>query len=145
MNVKLTEFNAVDFLDSEEDIKEYLNAALEIGDPELVAAAVGDIARARGMAMVSREAGLRRESAYRAFSRGGNPELTTFFKMTNALGVQLCVREARTPGIVRVRAAKKRGGVKKASPKSRIAAAATKGAAKSRKVARGRSVTRVVR
>ena len=66
-----------------------LEAALEEGDPALVAAALGDIARARGMAQIARETGLGRESLYKALSPEGNPEFATVLKVVHALGLRL--------------------------------------------------------
>jgi probable addiction module antidote protein len=74
---------------SSEDMAAYLEAALEDGDAKLVAAALGDIARAKGMALIAREAGLGRESLYKALSSTGNPELATVLKVISALGLQL--------------------------------------------------------
>ena len=67
----------------------YLEAALEDGDPAVVAAALGDIARASGMSAIAREAGLGRESLYKALSPGGNPEFATVLKVVRALGLRL--------------------------------------------------------
>ncbi len=67
----------------------YLEAVLEEGDAALVAAALGDIARARGMGEVSRKTGLGRESLYKALSSNGNPELATVLKVVQALGLRL--------------------------------------------------------
>lgn len=67
----------------------YLEAALEDGDPALVAAALGDIARAKGMSEVARQAGLGRESLYKALSPDGNPEFSTVLKVVKALGMRL--------------------------------------------------------
>jgi len=67
----------------------YLEAALEGGDPRLVAAASGDIARAKGMTEIARDAGLGRESLYKALWSSGNPELGTVLKLISALGLQL--------------------------------------------------------
>lgn len=67
----------------------YLAAALEEGDSALVAAALGDIARARGMTAVARETGLGRESLYKALSLNGNPELATVLRVVGALGLRL--------------------------------------------------------
>ena len=78
-------------LDNEHDMAAYLEAALEEGDPALVAAALGDIARAKGMTQVAREAGLGRESLYKTLSPGGNPEFATIMKVVAALGLQLHV------------------------------------------------------
>ncbi|MFT5339272.1 MAG: putative addiction module antidote protein [Cyanobium sp.] len=74
-----------------EDVAAYLEAALQDGDPQLVAAALGDIARAKGMSQIAREAGLGRESLYKSLSSSGNPELATVLKVVSALGLQLHV------------------------------------------------------
>jgi probable addiction module antidote protein len=76
-------------LTTEEDLVAYLDAALEDGDPAVVAAALGDISRARGMTQVAREAGVGRESLYKALSPDGNPELATILKVIRALGWRL--------------------------------------------------------
>ena len=76
-------------LNTEEDMAAYLEAALEEGDSTLIAAALGDIARAKGMTQVARDAGLSRESLYKALSPSGNPEFSTILKVVQALGLQL--------------------------------------------------------
>jgi probable addiction module antidote protein len=67
----------------------YLESALEEGEAAIVAAALGDIARAVGMTTVARETGLGRESLYKALSQEGNPELGTVLKVIAALGLRL--------------------------------------------------------
>ena len=67
----------------------YLEAALEDGDPRVVSAALGNIARAQGMSLIAKETGLSRESLYTALSEAGNPRLTTFLKVVHALGIDL--------------------------------------------------------
>jgi probable addiction module antidote protein len=84
-----TPWDPADHLKSDEDMAAYLEAALEEGDPALVAAALGDIARAKGMTQVARDAGLGRESLYKALSPAGNPEFATIVKVVSALGLQL--------------------------------------------------------
>ena len=74
-----------------DDVAAYLEAALQDGDPQLVAAALGDIARAKGMSQVARDAGLGRESLYKSLSLSGNPELATVLKVISALGLELHV------------------------------------------------------
>jgi probable addiction module antidote protein len=86
---KTLPWDAAEHLATEEDRAAYLEAALEDGDPALVAAALGDIARAKGMTQVAREAGLGRESLYKALSAEGNPELATVLKVVKALGLRL--------------------------------------------------------
>ena len=77
-----------------DDIAIYLEAALQDGDPQLVAAALGDIARAKGMSQFARDAGLGRESLYKSLSSAGNPELATVLKVISALGLELHVTAA---------------------------------------------------
>jgi len=79
------------YLKTGEDIANYLEAVFEDGDPALVAAALGDVARAKGMTKIARATGLGRESLYKALSRGGNPELATVLKVIRALGLKLKV------------------------------------------------------
>jgi probable addiction module antidote protein len=74
----------------------YLEAALDDGDSNLVAAALGDIARAKGMTRVAREAGLGRESLYKALSPAGNAEFATIMKVVAALGLRLHAAPAGT-------------------------------------------------
>ena len=81
--------DVVEHLETEEDMAAYLEAALEEGDPALVAAALGDIARAKGMSEIARETGLGRESLYKALSPEGNPEFATVLKIVKALGLRL--------------------------------------------------------
>jgi probable addiction module antidote protein len=69
----------------------YLEAAFGDGDPALIAAAIGDIARARGIAQVAKAAGLSRETMYKAFSADGNPTLETLAGVTKALGYRLMI------------------------------------------------------
>jgi probable addiction module antidote protein len=84
-----TPWDPAEHLKTEEDMAAYLEAALDDGDPTLVAAALGDIARAKGMTQVAREAGLGRESLYKALSPAGNPEFATIMKVVSALGLKL--------------------------------------------------------
>jgi probable addiction module antidote protein len=84
-------WDAANHLETKEDIAAYLEAALEDGDPTLIAAALGDIARSKGMTQISRDTGLGRESLYKALSVEGNPEFTTILKVFRALGLRLQV------------------------------------------------------
>ena len=79
------------YLESDEDTAAYLDAALEEDDPALLAAALGDVARAKGMTVIARETGLGRESLYKALSSGGYPELATVQKVVRSLGLKLHV------------------------------------------------------
>ena len=87
--VRTRRWDPAKHLESEAERIAYLEAALEDGDPAVVAAALGDIARAAGMTRVARETGLGRESLYKALSKGGNPELGTVLKVVAALGMRL--------------------------------------------------------
>ena len=84
-------WDASEHLETKEDIAAYLEAALEDGDPSLVAAALGDIARSKGMTHIASETGLGRESLYKALSIKGNPEFATVLKILQALGLRLHV------------------------------------------------------
>ena len=79
------------YLESDEDVAAYLDAALEEDDPALLAAALGDVARAKGMTQIARETGLGRESLYKALSTDGNPEFGTVQKVVRSLGLKLHV------------------------------------------------------
>jgi len=82
-------WDVAEHLETEEDMAAYLEAALEEGDPALVAAALGDIARAKGMVQIARETGLGRESLYKALSPEGNPAFSTVLQVIQALGLRL--------------------------------------------------------
>lgn len=86
---KTQRWDAAEHLETDEDMAEYLEAALEEGDTALVAAALGDIARVKGMTEVARKTGLGRESLYKALSPDGNPEFATVLKVVEALGLKL--------------------------------------------------------
>ncbi len=86
---KIAPFDAADYLENEEVIAEYLNAALEDENPDVFLVAVGDVAKARGMAQLARETGLGRESLYKALTPGAKPRYDTVLKLMRALGVQL--------------------------------------------------------
>jgi probable addiction module antidote protein len=89
MALKTTRWDPADYLDSPESIAAYIEAAMEDGDPALIAAAIGDIARARGMTEVAKKSGFTREALYRSLSEDGHPEFITVVKVLDALGVRL--------------------------------------------------------
>ena len=91
MTEQLTRFDTVDYLKSPEDMAAYLDACFEEdpGDGSLIRAALNDIARAQGMTQIAREAGLGRESLYKALGGKGNPEFATIIKVMKALGLKL--------------------------------------------------------
>jgi len=86
---KLAKFDAAEYLDSEEVIAENLNAALEDEDPNVFLTAIGDIAKARGMTELAKDAGLGRESLYKALTLGAKPRYDTVLRVIRALGVEL--------------------------------------------------------
>jgi len=89
-------WDAAEYLETEEDMAAYLEAALEENDPTLVAAALGDIAKARGMTEIAKKTGLGRESLYKALSPDGNPEFSTVMKVVKALGLKLHAGTGKT-------------------------------------------------
>ncbi|ANN68830.1 addiction module antidote protein [Bordetella bronchialis] len=86
---ELPEFDAAEFLNSEEDIAAYLTTVLEDDDPALLAVALGNIARARGMTQVAKDAGIAREALYKALRPGSDPRFETISRVCAALGVRL--------------------------------------------------------
>lgn len=91
---KYAHFDAADYLDDEETIAEYLTAALEDPDPDVFLTAVRDIARAKGMTQLAKDAGLGRESLYKALTPGAKPRYDTMLKLLHALGVKLSASPA---------------------------------------------------
>ncbi len=89
MKEKLKVWDAAEHLKTKEDMAAYMACALEEGDSALIAAALGDIARAQGMSKVAKKAGLGRESLYKTLSIDGNPALATILKILHALGLKL--------------------------------------------------------
>jgi probable addiction module antidote protein len=94
MTVKTTLWDASEYLDRPEAIAGYLEAAFEDGDPALIAAALGDVARAMGMTQLANKAGVTREALYKALSPTGDPRLSTFLGVMKALGLKLTPRAA---------------------------------------------------
>lgn len=86
---KIARFDAAEFLDSQEVIAEYLSAALEDPNPDVFLAAVADVAKARGMSQLAKDAGLGRESLYKALAPGAQPRYGTIVKLLGAMGVSL--------------------------------------------------------
>ena len=86
-----TKWDASEYLETEEDMAAYLNAALEDGNTSVVAAALGDIARTKGMTQLSKETGITRDGLYKALSPAGNPSFDTVQKVVRAFGLKLDV------------------------------------------------------
>jgi probable addiction module antidote protein len=91
MAEKFSRWDVVDDLKTDEDMAMYLDACVEEdpGDGSLIRAALGDIARARGMTQLAKDSGLAREGLYKALSPEGNPEFATIMKVIKALGFKL--------------------------------------------------------
>jgi probable addiction module antidote protein len=85
----LAEFEPSKYLDDDEAVAEYVRLAVEDGDPGLLAAVLGDVARARGMTQVAQAAGLTREALYKALRPEAHPRFDTIQKVCKALGVKL--------------------------------------------------------
>ncbi len=89
---ELPEFDMVDYLKTDQDIAQYLSVVLEDEDTSLLPAALGDIARARGMATIAEAAGLTREALYKALRPGSQPRFDTVARVCRALGLKLAVQ-----------------------------------------------------
>ncbi|HON48288.1 MAG: putative addiction module antidote protein [Kiritimatiellae bacterium] len=98
MRTKTTRYDVAEHLRTPEEMAAYLEACMEEanGDATFVAKALGDIARAKGMAQVARDAGLSRESLYKALSGDRSPGFDTILKVVDALGLKLHARAAGT-------------------------------------------------
>lgn len=92
MATNIRDFDPARYLESEEMMAEYLSACLEDPNPDVFLAALGDVAKARGIAQLAKDTGLRRESLYKTFSPGKKPHFETILKITKALGVPLSVK-----------------------------------------------------
>nr|WP_186083632.1 addiction module antidote protein [Burkholderia gladioli] len=90
---ELEDFDPARFLKSEESIRHFLAEAFADNDPGAIQAALGVVARARGMTTLARESGVRREALYRALSQTGNAEFATILKVVGSLGLRLTVTE----------------------------------------------------
>lgn len=92
----LPEFDAAPYLDSEEAIATYLTDILQANDSGLLASALGDIARARGMTEIAKQAGITREALYKALRHGSEPRFDTVNRVCTALGVKLVAQPMHT-------------------------------------------------
>ncbi|HEX2829364.1 MAG TPA: addiction module antidote protein [Burkholderiales bacterium] len=91
MPLKVTEFDASAYLDNDEVIAEYLSAALEDENPDVFLAALGHVAKAKGMAAIAEKSGLGRESLYKALAPGAKPRYDTVLKVLHSLGVKVTI------------------------------------------------------
>jgi probable addiction module antidote protein len=90
----LPDFDMVEYLKTDEDVANYLTVVLEDNDPALLAAALGDIARARGMAEIAKASGIGREALYKALRPNAQPRFDTIARVCTALGVKLVAQVA---------------------------------------------------
>lgn len=93
--VKTRPFDIVNYLESDEDVAEYLRQVIEDNDPAELAGALGAIARARGMAQLANDTGLSRESLYKSVSGERAPSSDTLFKVVRALRLKLSIEPVR--------------------------------------------------
>jgi len=89
MAIRISRFDVSEYLTDEASIAAYLSAVVEDGDPDLLIAAIGDIAKARGMSRIASDAGLGRESLYKALDPHSKPRFDTVVKVLSALGVHM--------------------------------------------------------
>jgi probable addiction module antidote protein len=94
MTLKLNEFDPAVYLESEQAVAEYLTSILEENNAALLAAALGDIARARGMTDIAKASGLTREALYKALKPNAQPRFDTISRVCAALGVRLVAQVA---------------------------------------------------
>jgi probable addiction module antidote protein len=91
MPIETKPWDPIEYFESADDERLYLEAAFEDGDPAVIAAALGDVARAHGMEKIVEEAGLTRDALYKSLRDGGNPTLATLIKVADALGYRLTI------------------------------------------------------
>jgi probable addiction module antidote protein len=84
-----TPFDISEYLDSDEKIAAYLSSVMEDNDTALLIAAIGHVARAKGMAQIAKESGLGRESLYKSFAENSQPKFDTVMRVLRALGISL--------------------------------------------------------
>ena len=89
MEITVSKWDASEYLDSPEMIHEYLKAALEDGGTELLMAAIGDVAKAKGMTEIAKKTDLNRQNLYKALSANGSPKFDTVVKVLEAFNLKL--------------------------------------------------------
>lgn len=91
--LKLSPFDAADYLHTDEDIQEYLDEVISENDPRAFLQALNTVARAKGMSKLAQDTGIPRESLYQSLSEKGNPGFYTLWKVAAALGCTLVMRK----------------------------------------------------
>ncbi len=94
MPLETTKWDVTEYLDNEEAVFAYIEAAFEDGDAAVITHALGNVARARGMTGIAKEAGVTREALYKALTENGDPKLSTLLGVLKALGVTLAAKPA---------------------------------------------------
>lgn len=94
MAIQLKPYDVAEHLDSEEETRLYLEAAFEDGDARVITNAIANVARARGMSEVARQAGVSRAGLYKALGENGNPSLETLSAILRSFGVRLSIAAA---------------------------------------------------
>lgn len=146
MIVETRRFDVAESLNSEERIAAYLEEMFSDGDPKMMARALGDVARARGISEIARKMGVSRETVYQSFSAEGNPRLTTLVGVAKAMGFELHMRPAAQEGEkVKPVATKKTVAAKKVAPVKKAAGAAKKAPRSKKPVVAKRTVKTVRR
>ncbi|QTQ99197.1 addiction module antidote protein [Pseudomonas aeruginosa] len=95
MEVKFSRYDTSDYLKTEDDVAAYLDAVMEDGDPSLIAAALGDLARTRNLSQLARDVKMSRQGLEKALSGDGDPSFATVVKVTQALGLRLTFKPTR--------------------------------------------------
>ncbi len=90
--MKITKYNVTDYLKTEADIKEYLNASFKTGDSKLIARALGDVAKIKGMSKIAKETNLDRSSLYNSLTTEGDPKLSTLTKLIESFGYTFSIK-----------------------------------------------------
>lgn len=90
--MKITKYSSTDYLITEEDIKEYLNASFATGDNKLIARALGDVAKIKGMSKIAKTAQLDRSSLYNSLTTDGDPKLSTLTKLIESFGFTFLIK-----------------------------------------------------
>jgi len=94
-HVTVADWDAADYIETKEDVLEYLTAAMEENDPEFMLSAIGDIARSKGMTQLSKELKLDRKGLYKSFSKEGNPSFLTVINVLNNLGYGISIYQKK--------------------------------------------------
>ncbi len=89
--MNISKYNTIDYLKTDKDIKEYLNASFETGDSKLIARALGDIAKIKGMSKVAKSTKLDRSSLYNSLTEQGDPKLSTVTKLIKTFGYSVSI------------------------------------------------------